>query len=211
MAGMIGCFLLMFVLSFVQIAFTPAEFETETGESIPVVYFVIGLVALLEILLRLLTIIFFLIWLYRAFNNLPALQARNLEFSPGWAVGWWFIPFANLVKPYQVMGELWNASDSDFDPELFLSNHIGTASIIGWWWGLFIIGNIVGRISDGLSEGNLNYSLVALMIYCVLHGTAAFLIITIIRRITREQDLRFEKLGRSNQFVPPPPPTFDGK
>ena len=211
-AALIGSFLLMFILSFVQIVFTLPEVELDTGENVPVTYIVIGLVAILEILLRILTIIFFLIWLHRAYKNLPALGAKNLEFSPGWAVGWWFIPFANLVKPYQIMSELWNASDSDFDPELFLSNSIGTPSIISWWWGLFIIGNIVGRVADKLESVNLAYSLVSLIIYCALQGAAAFLIITIVRKITREQELRFQKLGALNQFsTPPPPPTFDNR
>lgn len=212
LAGLIGSFLLMFILSFVQTVFTSPEINAGSGKSVPVVYGIIGLVALFGILLRLLLIVFFLIWLHQVFKNLPALGARNLEFSPGWAVGWWFVPFANLVKPYQVMSELWNASDSDFDPELFLSNQIGTPSIIGWWWGLFIVGNIIGRISDSLANANLSYSLIALMIYCVLQIAAAYLILTIVRRITREQDLRFQKLGAVNQFqAPPPPPTFGGR
>ena len=212
LAGLVGCFLLMFILSFVQIVFPGSDINLGDGESMPIVYFAIGLVALVQILLRVVLVVLFLIWLYRAFNNLPALGARNLEFSPGWAVGWWFIPFANLVKPYQIMGELWNASDSDFDPELFLSNNVGTPSIIGWWWGLFIVGNIVGRISDAMADTSLSSSLVALMIYCALQGAAALLIINIIRRITREQELRFQKLGTVNQFQsPPPPPTFDGE
>ncbi len=210
LAALIICFFLMFILSFVQIVFTIPDIDLNDVESVPVTYALIGIVAIFQILLRVLTIVFFLIWLHRAFKNLPALAAQNLEFSPGWAIGWWFIPFANLVKPYQIMGELWNASDSDYDPELFLSNQIGTSSIIGWWWGLFIIGSIIGRISDSLSDANLSYSLVALMIYCVLHGAAAFLVITIIKKITLEQELRFQKLEQTNQFyAPPPPPKFE--
>jgi Domain of unknown function (DUF4328) len=34
-----------------------------------------------------LTGIVFLMWIHRAYSNLPALGARNLETSPGWAVG----------------------------------------------------------------------------------------------------------------------------
>ena len=39
-----------------------------------------------DMFLLILTSAFFLMWLYRAFNNLSALKARNLEFSPGWAI-----------------------------------------------------------------------------------------------------------------------------
>ncbi|QYO65100.1 DUF4328 domain-containing protein [Leptolyngbya sp. 7M] len=46
------------------------------------------------------TIVLFLVWLYRAHKNLFSLKPTHLDFSPGWAVGWWFIPFLNLVRPY---------------------------------------------------------------------------------------------------------------
>ena len=47
-----------------------------------------------------------LMWVHRAYRNLPALGARDMAYSPGWAVGWWFIPFLNLVRPYQVVREI---------------------------------------------------------------------------------------------------------
>jgi Domain of unknown function (DUF4328) len=49
-------------------------------------------------------------WMHRAYRNLPALRAQALRWSPGWAAGGWFIPFANLVIPFQVMRELWHHS-----------------------------------------------------------------------------------------------------
>ena len=207
-AALVGCHALMFILSFVQTVFTIPVIRNDGG-AMPVTFVAIGLIAILEILLRILTIIFFLVWLHRAFSNLPALRAEHLEFSPGWAVGWWFIPFANLVKPYQIMSELWNASDSDFDPDVFMSNKIGTESIIGWWWGFYIVGNIFANIAGRLVEPNSSAFWV--MFYTAPLGIAAFLILKIVRKITDEQEARFQKLGYSNQFAPPPPPTFDGK
>lgn len=210
-AGLLGCYALMFILSFVQSVFPIPEINLDNGETMPITFMFIGLVAILEILLNVLTIIIFLIWLHRAFSNLPALRAEHLEFSPGWAVGWWFIPFANLVKPYQIMSELWNASDSDYDPDVFMSNKIGTEAIIGWWWGFYLVGRIIARIADKLVDVNLGASVILIMIYCALLGAAAFLILKIVRRITNEQEARFLKLGQSNHFAaPPPPPTFDG-
>src|SRR5438093_12382214 len=53
----------------------------------------------------------FLTWLQRAYRNLPALHATELRYTPGWAVGSWFIPLVNLFAPHQVVSELWKASD----------------------------------------------------------------------------------------------------
>lgn len=108
--GLLGtlalCAIFYIFMSVVMLALPDAQMDLGDGEQMHAGFAAIGLVAILEILLRVATITFFLIWEYRAFNNLSVLRARNLEFSPGWAVGWWFVPFANLVKPFQVVREL---------------------------------------------------------------------------------------------------------
>jgi hypothetical protein len=55
-------------------------------------------------------VVIFCIWIYRANYNARQLGATDMKFSPGWAVGWYFIPIANLWKPYQAMCEIWQAS-----------------------------------------------------------------------------------------------------
>ncbi len=67
-------------------------------------------IGLLQILLFNLTIICFLGWLHRAYRNLEIFGKNNNRFSPGWAVGWWFIPVANIFRPFQIMDELWQNS-----------------------------------------------------------------------------------------------------
>ena len=59
----------------------------------------------LQFLAALTVIVTFLVWLHRASRNLHLLSGRQMRFTPGWAVGWWFIPFANLVMPYKVVRE----------------------------------------------------------------------------------------------------------
>lgn len=214
LCSLLFCFASNVILSFAQMFFSEKNIDLATGENVSIPYLLIGLVTLLYVPLFIATVVFFLIWEHRSFKNLAALQAQNLEFSPGWSVGWWFVPFANLVKPYQAMTELWNESDPDFDPELgFLSSSSSAPQIMVWWWALFIISNISMQISSKMSDSTIAdisvYFPVALIIASVLRGVDAFLIITIIKNITRRQELRFQKLGDSNQFAaPPPPPNF---
>ncbi len=202
------------ILGFGQVMFPDKTIDLAGGQSVSIAYTLIGLVALLNVPLFICTIVFFLIWEHRAFNNLSALKARNLEFSPGWAVGWWFVPFANLIKPYQAISELWNESDPDFDAELgFLSSSAGAPKIISWWWALFIISNIALRISSAMSNGEISdisdYFPIALIIASILRGVDAFLIIVIIKTINERQELRFQRLDNPNQSAPPPPPKFE--
>ena len=62
-------------------------------------------------------IFFFFMWLVRANKNARALGARDMEFTPGWMVGWFFVPLANLFKPYEAVEELYLASDPGSDAE----------------------------------------------------------------------------------------------
>lgn len=60
-----------------------------TGSAIQVLLFVAGAVA-------------WLIWQRRANLRLRAAGREGLRFTPGWSIGWFFVPFANLVMVPQV-------------------------------------------------------------------------------------------------------------
>jgi heme/copper-type cytochrome/quinol oxidase subunit 2 len=88
--------------------------------------------------------IVWLIWQYRAHANLRALGASELKYSPGWAVGWWFIPFANIVVPFLTMRELWRASDPEAGSIDWLGHR--TAALLGMWWAGRLITQILFQI-----------------------------------------------------------------
>ena len=46
------------------------------------------------------TFLLFLTWVYKSNVNVKALGASNMKYTPGWSVGWFFIPIANISKPY---------------------------------------------------------------------------------------------------------------
>jgi len=54
--------------------------------------------------------ILFLKWVYRSNRNAREMGVAGLKFTPGWAVGCYFVPFANLGLPFLAMREIWNAS-----------------------------------------------------------------------------------------------------
>lgn len=85
-------------------------------------------------ILVLLAGIFSLVWIFRIAANLRVLGVRNLAYGPGWTVLWFFIPFANLWKPYQAMKEIWQASDR-------LQSWRGSPvpALLPAWWALWLL------------------------------------------------------------------------
>jgi hypothetical protein len=92
-----------------------------------------GMSAIAWIALLIPGIVLFCIWVRRANMNADALVPSGMEFTPGWAVGWFFVPFANLFKPYQVVSEIYRASNPDADQDFWSLSE--TPSSLKLWWG----------------------------------------------------------------------------
>jgi hypothetical protein len=101
-----------------------------------------AIVGLLQSGLGIVTGITFLKWIYRAYKNIQGFGAQGLRFSPGWAVGYYFIPILSLIRPVQVMSEIWRASD---DPRNWPQRP--GSWLIGGWWTLFLLYTAVTQIS----------------------------------------------------------------
>jgi hypothetical protein len=147
-------------------------------------------VAVLSSVVGLAVIVVYLIWIYRAYSNLRALNTGFLgKFTPGWAVGWWFIPFANLVMPYQVVRELYvNSAPAPTEngyPQM------PNASIVGLWWAAFILRGVLSwgsGLGGGRSISSLESTLYWAGVTEILAVIAGILCIVIVRRIDRNQE-----------------------
>ncbi len=96
-------------------------------------------IGVVQTVLYIVTAIVFLIWLNRSYKVLIELGTPSTRFSPGWAVGYWFIPFINLWRPYQIVKELWCRSAE------FHVSPIKAPIAIGVWWVAWIALNVSGR------------------------------------------------------------------
>lgn len=108
---------------------------------------IIGYLAIVFLLIFFVGGIIVFKWIKLANKNVRALGAKNLEFSPGWAVGWFFVPIANLFKPYKVMNEIWSATHS---PENWEKNENHRA--VQKWWGLWIGSSGLMQLSNNLEK-----------------------------------------------------------
>src|SRR5688500_15420075 len=69
------------------------------------------------------------IWIYRAHANLREAGLDELKYSPGWSVGSYFVPLANLVIPLRAMRELHNRSHGEDSWQA----HAPVADVSSWW------------------------------------------------------------------------------
>jgi hypothetical protein len=142
-------------------------------------------------------VITFLMWLHRAYDNLPALGVTDRRWSPGWAVGWWFIPIMSLFRPYQLVKEVWQASAPTASPAW---RNQALPDFFRWWWGLLLLYLIVGvflerfaRAAGGTVSRGVADWLTAIDLLMVFAGMgAAWCAIRIMRDITERQTRRHQ-------------------
>ncbi len=86
----------------------PSDPPIEFFEASDARLIMIGLVRLLVVAV---VGVVFLVWFNRRYENLEAFGTRQLRRTSGWSVGGWFIPFGNLVIPYQTARDIWLGTD----------------------------------------------------------------------------------------------------
>ncbi len=139
----------------------------------------------------------FLMWVFRASGNLQFLQAPGQRFSPGWAVGWWFVPIFHLFRPYQVVAEIWRGSR----PDALSRNEVdwkrmSVSPLVGWWWGLYLISNFTYPLIDidpvfpEVSFGTLLFSVASIALWI----SSAILAILVVVRVTGYQEAKHRRL-----------------
>ena len=76
-----------------------------------------------------------------------ALGASYLEFdfSPGWSVGYYFVPLANLVAPYRALKETFQASHPEFRPDAQRLEWSDPPKLLPFWWALWLANGFLGQ------------------------------------------------------------------
>jgi hypothetical protein len=124
-------------------------------------------------------------WIYRTNANAHALGG-DVSIAPGWAVGWFAVPFANLVMPYQGVSETWQASHE-------MAGLDGDAGLplVRWWWGLWLVSGFFGYfalIFGGVLDGGVSPSSV-LLIHAMFQIALSVVLIRLMRKLAAVQAL----------------------
>ncbi|MCB0704455.1 MAG: DUF4328 domain-containing protein [Saprospiraceae bacterium] len=155
------------------------------------------IMGIIQVISHITVVVLFIMWFRRAYNNLHLL-GRHMAYSEGWAAGAWFIPFLNLVRPYEIMREIWIDTQeyAKIEPRQSIEP-------IGWWWAMFLINNIVSNIASRLYMGaeSIDALRIASGLYLfsdVLEVLAILLTIPVIKKVSEFEELAY----RSEYEVP---------
>lgn len=108
-----------------------------------------GIVTAVGMLVFLPCAVLFLMWFHKALSNLRLAALSGLIARPGWSIGSFFVPGANLFVPFGAMRELWNRSHGEDEWQAKAS----VSEVVIWWtclWAgtlLAVCVNFVGLIN----------------------------------------------------------------
>lgn len=168
--------------------FTTTEASLTQFSPVDVVTLLLGISWLI---IYITTVVHFCKWMCRANKNVRGFGAYDLTDSPGWAAGWFFIPIANLYKPYKAMSEIARASIS---PQSW--RNVTTPGIVVGWWVMWIISTMAGNASTRMGfqaglKGSLSLVQSAYLVDILANITmmiAGILAIKVITSIQQNQD-----------------------
>ena len=125
---------------------------------------------------------------YRAMRNLHTVNSDEAQMSPGWAVGWYFIPFANFWQPANGMSQIYHGTHKA------VGEKSRSSSPIPAWWTMWLISNFSANISMRMSGGFAggSYSTTTFIIDGISSVTAiitAYLFLRLLRRVNERQKL----------------------
>jgi Domain of unknown function (DUF4328) len=143
-------------------------------------------------LVQIVIVVLFIVWQFRAAKNNEALDRQRARFGPGWSIGAWFIPLANLVIPVMIMQDLWRGATATVprgDPEW---RRARGSWLIGVWWAVWLLSLLrYGASNAGLhahaSLDDIERSNVIALVGVVATAAAAVLAACVVWTLSRRQ------------------------
>ncbi len=210
--GVVGALVFVeLLLRIVQMGrFGAGYIQSVGGSSVDAVDGLTVAVGALAGLFMIASIVLWCVWQFRAQDNLRWLGAADLRIRPGWAVGWWFIPFANIVMPFRAVNELHRASAPDAGAIDWKAKR--TALLLIGWWTAWLARYVPEGLVQTIVRGNayLTQHQAMLRNWLLIGDNALTLIaavfaVMIIRQIDRRQEqkaARMYGMPPSSQPVP---------
>ncbi len=209
---LIGTVVLGSLQTAASVAF-PDALKNPAPENLGIIL-VLGLIGLAAGGVSIATWVLFLVWTNLAAKNVRAFGQQGLQYTPGWCVGWWFIPIASLWKPFDAMREIWKASDPETvgpgASKPWMASFVPKTLIA--WWAVYIANGFVAVV---ISVSNLDFSGTkpvvtagpANFITHALLGVAGVFLIMIMRQLAQRQESAWQRL-QSAPANPPGPSAY---
>ena len=137
-----------------------------------------------------------LAWLSRVVDNVPPLAGSTPRRSPREAIGWWFVPVANVVVPFQIVSDAVQRLRSGADE--------GAERLIQPWWGLFLLATAIAYLgwqlpADSADDGRMSF---AVSITGALVQIASGVLLLLIVRSVERRSNRLARALRAATSTP---------
>jgi hypothetical protein len=95
-------------------------------------------------LLMLLTGVVFIVWMFRYWGQVRILRSSERpRHGRGWTIGGWFVPFANLWIPKQIIDDYWRRTSSTKQGD----EGEPVPSGFHWWWAAWLTSGLVLNVA----------------------------------------------------------------
>ncbi|KOX26580.1 MULTISPECIES: DUF4328 domain-containing protein [unclassified Streptomyces] len=141
--------------------------------------------------------IVFVVWFHRLRKNAEVWAGDLQGRKPGWAIGGWFVPIANLWIPRGIAADIWRASR--WQP--YAADAARELALLNAWWTFWVADVVVDRIATQLYKGAETAGAYTTAASWSLAGylldiAAAVLAILFVRRLTSMQH------AKANGMIP---------
>jgi hypothetical protein len=153
------------------------------------------------------TAVAFVTWLHRVRVNVRAMGVRRLTYGREWTILGFLVPLLNLFRPYQVVREIWKASDpSTGDPMAW--KKVDAPRRIALWWGLFVAYFVLEAIAAtvmgiSISARVIRLAYGATMTADLCAALSASMAYFVVMRITEAQEAKRAAFGRGQPAAMP--------
>lgn len=175
----------------------------------------------LDFLLSAVVTALFLMWFHRSAYNLSVL-GRDMTFTPGRALGAWFIPVVNLFAPLQIFQEL-VTHYADIAQQEQVGEGLADAQALHRrlraWFVLFWVGTIMGMITAVRYSGNFQEASLFAVISDLVRTIPIFLFLPILKALPPMEAVAFKawqrddaarREARRKPYIQQPMPNVEG-
>jgi len=152
-----------------------------------------GVVSILQFFALIAAAICFIWWFRQAYANVAVVTRRSNTHDPKWAIWGFVVPALNLVRPHQIMREIWDGSYARWveEPSRTVESS-PPMDLVNIWWGAFIVtcvlGSFAGRLSSRATTAGETVDAIMLYIFAdAFDLCAAVVAIALVRNVTRLQ------------------------
>lgn len=146
----------------------------------------------------------FIVWLHRCRINVRAFGCRRFRYSRIWAIIGFFIPILNFFRPYQVVAEVWRASDPRAveTPVAWIPMPV-SRYVLAWWVTLlasaFLEILAVGLVThSGVTAGDLFAARSIGVLAGITCASSAILAYLVVSGIEESQEEKWAIISRAD-------------